>query len=127
MKRWPEAIVLAASAALAILWLPSLLESIYSLPQGLRDHPVEWTAAVVGTGYVLASTLVRLINRGKLRAPWLASAHDRSEIACTRLVDRGLLVFFGALAVIWLATWLPHYVSCPWCRDEDTFAVRAQT
>jgi hypothetical protein len=115
-----------ASAALATLWRLSLVTGTRLWPQWLRGHAVESIAAVLLAGYFLAWSLVRFGNPRHFAVRRLARVLDRIDVASVRVLDRGFLTAFAALAALWLCTWLPHYLYWPWCRDVDTFAVMAQ-
>ncbi len=44
-----------------------------------------------------------------------------------RALNGGFTVALAILIIILLASWIPHYLTWPWCRDEDTFATLAQS
>jgi len=84
------------------LGLPFLLALIRLLPQWLRDHPVEWIAALVVDGYFLARRWSGSCKRGIFGVGWLARALDRSETVFRKVLDRGFLIVFAGLTMIGL-------------------------
>jgi hypothetical protein len=105
-----------------LLMLPDLFRLI---PSAARAFWVEALAVVVLIAYGVAR--------------WLASAGPEGGEAVDRarrglaVVDlwvdsafqRGLVIILGGECLMLLASWVPHYLSWPFSRDEDTFAVLA--
>ena len=62
---------------------------------------------------------------------WRSRARDDFSIASmpesSRALDGGLALAVALFATALLASWAPHYLTWPWCRDEDTFATLAQS
>ena len=50
---------------------------------------------------------------------------DRLDAGSSRALDGGLVLAVALCATVLLASWVPHYLTWPWCRDEDTFATLA--
>jgi hypothetical protein len=125
--RWRFVLGVAAAIALSASVMMVLPDAYGLLPRVIRDYPVEWSAAVLvilvraARGFVASRT-------GNDRAAarvrgWLA----RLDAGSVRALDRGLAFAVGLLAAAMLASWAPHYLTWPWCRDEDTFATIAQS
>jgi hypothetical protein len=91
------------------------------LPLWIVRNGVEWSFAALVVVDGLVRGLSRLWPRGTI-GHWLR----RFDAVAGWALRRGLAFGFGALAVAWLASWVPHYLTWPWCRDPDTFASLAR-
>jgi hypothetical protein len=97
------------------------------LPPPIRVRPVQF--ALLG-GVIGYQALRWFGNRRRRRGPRLTSAR-RARLAVDRLTawaypGRTGLVLGVVLAGL-VAAWVPHYLTWPWCRDEDAFAMTAMS
>ena len=89
--------------------------------------PVEWSAVALAVVFMAAQALSRSRTGDDPAASRVGDSSDRLDAGSSRALDGGLALAVGLLAAAMLATWAPHYVTWPWCRDEDTFATLAQS
>jgi hypothetical protein len=118
-------VALLGSIGIALL---SLVPDLYRLlPSRVRGYWPEELALALISAYGLARWLARTgLRAGTLarRArDWLARIDSIDEPA----LWRGLATVVGLVCSGFLVTWIPHYLTWPWSRDEDTFAVLAQS
>lgn len=119
-------IVLAVAGTLILLGVSLVPDFWGLLPGPIRYHPVETGLLGLALGYGLLVWLGNrrgrpsLVRRSRRIRRWI----DRVAV---RIYPRGLalLIVVGALGL--LGTWVPHYLTWPWCRDVDTFAVLARS
>jgi hypothetical protein len=131
--RWLLLVSAAVAAGLAILGLLIVPVLFGFLPYAIQDHPVEWWAAVVAVAFASAHFFVRS-RAGGNPAGWRTRARERLQRLLDRLdagsawaLNGGLALAVALFTVFLLAAWAPHYLTWPWCRDEDTFANLAQS
>ena len=58
---------------------------------------------------------------------WLARVRAIDDAVADFAWDKGLAAILAVVCMGALATWVPHYLTWPWSRDADTFAVLAQS
>ncbi len=109
-----------------LLILPDLLRLIVGLiPLRLRVWWVEELALVFLITYVIARRFI-VAEPGAGRVANLARRElARIDFLMDRAWDGGLAMAVGLVCVGFLIAWVPHYLTWPWSRDEDTFAVLA--
>jgi hypothetical protein len=122
------AIVGLVVAGVSVVVFLELAPNLYGLlPLWLRRHRL----ALILLGLAAAYALVRLLaaRRWSVRnaAQWLRWVVDPMEDFANLALAGGLSVLVGAVCLVFLATWAPHYVLWPWYRDTDTFATLAQS
>jgi hypothetical protein len=105
--------VVVGFVALAVLPLFAWL-----IPETFRRHPVEWSALALLGAYGLA----RRSDAARARRV-VARLDDLAGRALAGGLSRALAV----AGAVMLASWAPHYLTWPWFRDLDTFAVIAQS
>jgi len=116
--------LLGAGAVFAGMGLLVAGDLTWLLPGWIRDHAVDWTVAAIAAGYLAVGSWVG--RRGaSARSPRLVRGLDRVDAFSWWALRRGLVAGFAGLGIVWLATWLPHYLQWPWNRDTDNFAVLA--
>jgi len=115
-------LVKIALGLFVLLMLPDLFRFI---PERVRAFWVEALALVFLIAYGIAR---RLAAAG----PENGQVADRARRGLARVdswVDwafqRGLVIALGGECLLLLAAWVPHYLTWPFSRDEDTFAVLA--
>ena len=108
----------------ALMILPAL---IGLLPHWITGRPVECTAVALVAAFAAVRAFAASRPADEPAAGRARRFLDRLDARSTRAIDGGLAVALGSLAVAMLAAWAPHYVTWPWCRDEDTFATLAQS
>ena len=115
-------------AGVAVVFLAMLAPDLYQLlPHSIREQarPI----VLIGTvaGYLAASGLERFDrSRGRDRAG-LRLTLDRLDAVAVAGLDGGLAAAAGAIAIVFLAGYIPHYLLWPWSCDADTFAVLARS
>lgn len=124
--RWLLVVAGAAAAGLAMAVVAALPPALKLLPEIVWRHPVEWSAFAFAVTYFLMQVTFRSRVEERLAAARAHALLDRLDAASALLLDRGLRIALLALVGGLLATWVPHYLTWPWCRDEDTFAALAQ-
>jgi hypothetical protein len=97
------------------------------LPWELRPGLVE-ALALVG---IACFGLTKGLSAAEVEVPriarWARQASRRLDLISDWALRRGLVLALGLFcAGLWLA-WLPHYLVWPWSRDQETFAVLAQS
>src|SRR4051812_42293075 len=114
---------LAGAIGLALLWLfPDLYRL---LPGRVRRYMPEEVALVLLSGYGVAWWMARTGRREGRLAQRARDGLARLDAVGDEAWRRGLAVVVGMVCAGFLATWIPHYLTWPWSRDEDTFAVLA--
>jgi hypothetical protein len=100
---------------------------LWKLPRTFHRHPMEWSAlAIILTYATLRVLAARDPDRSSLGA-WAQRTARRVEAIADWALRGGLAwAVAGFDLALWL-TWMPHYLTWPWCRDADTFAVLAQS
>jgi hypothetical protein len=125
--RWVRLVAGTAAAMLALAALWVLPTAIPLLPRAIRGFPIEWLAVVLVAAFIAAHGLTRNRTTHDERAMRVRRILDRLDRGSGWLLDGGLTMTVLVLAAALLATWAPHYLTWPWCRDEDTFATLAQS
>ena len=111
-----------------LLILPDLSRSIWMLmPARLRVCWVEAMASALVAAYLITERLATS-NVG----PWDCRTRANRSLAWVNSLaecvwDRGLSMALGVTCGGFLAAWVPHYLTWPWSRDEDTFSVLAMS
>jgi hypothetical protein len=127
---WRQTARLAAVASagfliLALLWL--LPDLIRLVPVRYRHWQVEILASIAVAAYAVA----RVLATGRMSSASAALGARRVlaglDWLAGRALERWLAVALFVLCVIVLAGWVPHYLTWPMGRDDDTFAVLAQS
>jgi hypothetical protein len=115
----------AAAATLALIVLvPDLVRFV---PERYYPWWVEFLAVLALAAYALAWALgTRGFTREKT-ALMARRALGRLDAVASRLLARGLALALGTWCLILLAGWVPHYLTWAMSRDDDSFAVLAQT
>jgi hypothetical protein len=111
---------------IVLLLFPDLLRLIVgSLPLKLRVWGVEaWAFAFLMTYAITGWLAVAEPGAGRV-APLARGLLARIDFLVDRARDGGLALALGLVGAGFLSTWVPHYLTWPWSRDEDTFAVLA--
>jgi hypothetical protein len=81
---------------------------------------------------LLPRRLVAAVRARAARVPWAATAprpgpHAAVDRLAARVLGGPVTVALGVVAVLFLLTWIPHYLTWPWWPDVDQFAVAAQS
>ncbi len=103
----------------------SLVPDLWGLlPRPLRRDSIATILVGAAVGYKLLVALERRSKPGPLtrRAHCARLWLDR---ATARVFPVGLTALVGLGCVGLLLTWLPHYLTWPWCRDVDCYAMLA--
>jgi hypothetical protein len=108
-------------AAIVLLLLPDLLRLIAALiPPRLRA----WWVEAGALGLLVADAITRRSAAARPRAGRVAKL-ARIDALMDRAWDGGLAGAVGLVCVGFLTAWVPHYLTWPWSRDQDSFAVLA--
>jgi hypothetical protein len=127
IRRWVRLVVGAVAGTVALAAVSVLPATIGLLPQAIRGGPIEWSAVGLLAAFVAAHLFTRIRPVDDRWALRVRRALDQLDIASGQLLCRGFTVALLILAAALLASWVPHYLTWPWCRDEDTFATLAQS
>ena len=119
----------------AVIFAGGLIVALISLvPDILRFVPPRyrpWWVEIVASVALAVHAIARVLCAG-----WLASteatqrvrrALAQLDLLAAKALKRGLAVALSALCVVILAGWIPHYLTWMMSRDDDTFAVLAQS
>ena len=68
-----------------------------------------------------------VVARRAPRGPARAGVLEAVDRLVAFAMAGGLTIVAAAACAGFLATWVPHYLLWPWCRDSDTFATLAQS
>ena len=114
-------------AGAAVVFLALLTPDLYQLlPRPVREQAR--LIVLIGSVaiYQVASGLERFDrSRGRDHARLRLTLDRLDAIAVTGL-DGGLAAAAAAIAIVFLAGYIPHYLLWPWSCDTDTFAVLAR-
>jgi hypothetical protein len=109
---------------LLLLAAPDLIGLI---PRNIREYWVELLAlsvvAVYARGRRMAGTKFDGSKASKRARLWLHWV----DTLTPWILPGGLVVALGLLCAGLLLAWVPHYLTWPWSRDSETFAVLAQS
>ncbi len=97
------------------------------LPHALRGYPWEWLAVALVVAFKGAHAFVAVRTVDDPAAVRARQLLDCLEVGSRRALDGGLAIAVAVFATALLASWAPHYLTWPWCRDVDTFATLAQS
>lgn len=115
-------LLVGAGAAAVVVLLLLAEDLIRFIPARVRDRSLEITFAVLLVGYLSAAWWVARRGPATGSASRWARRLDRLDAFSRAMLRSGLFRGLAAAAVVWLATWLPHYPYWPWGRDADAFA-----
>ena len=114
---------LVCSLGLVVLLL---LPALYGfVPENLRTL---WTLGLVCVGvYALVVRLATTKFAETRLAERVRDGVKRLDVVADRALQRGLARALGLLCLGLLLIWIPQYLTWPWFRDTETFAVLAQS
>jgi hypothetical protein len=111
-----------------------LLALILLSPDLWRFIPIQyrpWWVEILASIAVVAYVVARVLGAGRFGSAGAASRARRYldwlDWFAGRALDRWLAVGLGVWCVFVLAGWVPHYLTWPMGRDDDTFATLAQS
>jgi hypothetical protein len=109
------ALVLVLGPARILGWIPRRTRErlMRWVRRALSWRPLRITRAATAR----AAAAVMVAARGRLSG---------LEALAARLLRGPATVVAGALSLLFVATWVPHYLTWPWWADIDQFAVSAQ-
>ncbi len=125
LLRWVRLHAAAIAAALAILALMIAPALVAFLLYAIRGFPREWSAVALVVAFGVAHAFVANRTVDDPAAARLRHFLECLDAASRWALDRGLVLALALLATGMLASWIPHYLTWPWCCDEDTFATLA--
>jgi len=127
LLRWIRLVSAAIAAGLAILALVILPALVGFLPHVIRGYPLEWSAVALVVAFRGAHAFVAARTADDPAASRVRRFLDCLDAGSRWALDGGLVLALALFATGMLASWAPHYLTWPWCRDEDTFATLAQS
>jgi hypothetical protein len=125
--RWFRVIGIAMAATVAIFGLLVLQAAPPKLPDVVANYPLEWAWVIVVlalAGFHARLQSRRRHHRAGERVQRLLDLTDRGS---ERALDGGFALALALFAGGLVLSWVPHYLTWPWCRDEDTFAALAMS
>ena len=112
------------TGVLALMVLPDMA---WMIPRAIRSHrPTELALACVIL-YAAARRVAAIENEGRKSAAWARAGLRWVDRFSSWALQIGLKGLLGLLCAGLLLAWVPHYLTWPWCRDAETFAVLAQS
>ena len=127
LVRWLRLVTAAIAAGLTILALMILPDLVGLLPCAIPGSPLEWSAVALVVVFRKAHAFVAARTVDDPAASRVRRFLDRLDAGSRWALDGGLVLALALFATAMLASWAPHYLTWPWCRDEDTFATLAQS
>ena len=128
LKRAVRAALFVATMLFVLLVLPDAARACWTLaPARLRIWWAEALAFTLVIGYLLIACVATF---GSDQWQWQARAKralDRIHSWALYACGRGLPVSLSIACILLLLSWMPHYLTWPWSRDEDTFCVLAMS
>jgi hypothetical protein len=110
------ALVLVLGPGQIIAWVPKRLrERVTASVRWLFLTRPLFTVRAVATR---AAEMVTALLKGRL---------SRLDALSARLLSGPATAVAGVVSLLFLATWIPHYLTWPWWADIDQFAVSAQS
>jgi hypothetical protein len=127
LVRWLRLVTAAIAAELAILALMILPDLVGFLPCAIPGSPLEWSAVALVVVFRKAIAFVAARRVDDPAAARVRRFLDRLDAGSRWALEGGLVLALALFSTGMLASWAPHYLTWPWCRDEDTFATLAQS
>ena len=115
------------ACAIGVLALMLLPDMVWVIPEGIRDH---WPTGLAFACVVLHAAARRVAAteiEGKNAAFWARAGLKRVDRFSAWALQGGLYSLLSVLCAGLLLAWIPHYLTWPWARDAETFAVLAQS
>ncbi len=126
LARRVSRLLLAASATTAGLVLLLMIPDLWGLlPWPIRRHPVETSIATLLASYLALRVRSQDWPKEDGRDRLVFQVRSIVEHVAAWALPRGLTAGAAVLGAGLLLCWIPHYLTWPWCRDEDTFATLA--
>jgi hypothetical protein len=120
--------LLGSAAAVLLLLVPDLGRLLYrAVPWQVRWYWGEELALVLLLAYGATWCWVRPRPRAGNLARRARDRLARLDSLDERTLSRATAIVLGLVCAGCVAVWIPHYLTWPWSRDEDTFAVLAQS
>jgi hypothetical protein len=126
-SRIARLVALLSAAALIIALISLASDLLRFIPMAYRRWWVEFLACVALAAYALASVVAAAQTPAESTRPRTRRMFATLKSLASVALDRGLIVAVGGGCLVLLAGWLPHYLAWPMSRDDDTFAVLAQS
>lgn len=108
-----------------LLLLPDLIK--LALPEAVCEHWPSELFLVCAVVFVIARRSPAAGQAEQEAARRTRSIIDRIARFAEWALERGFARALGLLCIVLLLTWIPHYLTWPWSRDPETFAVLAQS
>jgi len=107
------------AAGAGFVGLVLVLPNLWGLtPRAVRDHPGEWAAFAGLAAFAAVGRWGGDRDRARVA---------RVDDAAGRLLDGWAAPAIGLGCLALLASWAPQYLTWPWSRDTEAFAVLAQS
>jgi hypothetical protein len=116
---------LACTFGLFVLLLMPALNEI--IPPELREYRVEAFAAGCLIAFAITRRLAAAEGQGGKSNLWARAGLKRLDRWTDWALNGGLAYVIGLFCLGLLLAWIPHYLTWPWSRDQETFAVLAQS
>jgi len=113
--------------ALGLFVLIMLPDWIRFIPERARAWWVEALAIFSLIAYQIARRLAAVGTENARVADRARRGLTAVDCCVDWVVQRGLVIILGGECLLLLAAWVPHYLTWPLSRDEDTFAVLAMS
>ncbi len=123
--RWLCLVLFAIAAGLLIALLMIVPAMGLKVPGLFRDYSNEWLALALAAAFKGAQALLAVRSPDDPAARRTRWFLDLVDLGSRRALAGGLVIVLSFVIAAMMATWLPHYLTWPWCRDEDTFATLA--
>jgi hypothetical protein len=119
--------VLGMACTLGLFGIMLLPDLIRLIPERIRAWWVEALSLFCLIVYAIARLLASVKSGGRPSTELARAGLRRVDFFTDRALKDGLALALGLLCLGLVLVWVPHYLTWPWSRDQETFAVLAQS
>jgi len=127
MSRIVRVIVLGLAGGIGPIVLLLAPDLVRFIPATIRGYWVEALALFCVVAFANAQRLALTTSEGRKSSEWARVGLKWVDIVADWALRGGLALALGLLCLGLLLAWVPHFLTWPWSRDQETFAVLAQS
>ena len=127
MTRIFRAISLGLACTLGLFVILLSPDLVGFLPYNLRSNSAVGISLACIVVYALVNRLATTEFAGERPKALARAGLNRLDVVADRALEGGLARALGVLCIVILVFWIPQYLTWPWFRDMETFAVLAQS